>query len=145
MKCWHLGLICIVALTLTACKQKQQQAATYELKPYEPLAQMDAPPTTADDTYLADPYATDPMVAPRETTPASETTPVTTAEPLEETLIPTDEPAVRTHVVTKDDTLYKLARHYYNDQRKWRDIWEANRNRLPNPDRLEVGLKLIIP
>ena len=26
-----------------------------------------------------------------------------------------------------------------------RDIWEANKTRLPDPDQLQIGMKLIIP
>jgi len=51
----------------------------------------------------------------------------------------------RVHVVQKGDTLMKLARKFYNDPSRWRAIWEANRNRIPDPNRLEVGTKLIIP
>jgi nucleoid-associated protein YgaU len=49
------------------------------------------------------------------------------------------------YTVQKGDTLYKLARRFYNDQSRWRDIWEANRNRIPDPDKIAVGMKLIIP
>ncbi|RMF75340.1 MAG: LysM domain-containing protein [Planctomycetota bacterium] len=51
----------------------------------------------------------------------------------------------RVYEVRKGDTLYQLARQFYNDQARWRDIWNANRNRVPNPDQLYVGTKLIIP
>lgn len=51
----------------------------------------------------------------------------------------------RTHVVSKGDTLIKLSRYYYGNDPGWKDIWEANRNRVPNPNQLPVGMKLIIP
>ena len=51
----------------------------------------------------------------------------------------------RVYQVRKGDTLYRLARQFYSDQARWRDIWSANRNRVPNPDQLNVGTKLIIP
>lgn len=54
-------------------------------------------------------------------------------------------PESRTHQVTKGDTLYALARHYYDDQRRWKDIYEANRNQLPTPDALRIGQALRIP
>jgi nucleoid-associated protein YgaU len=47
--------------------------------------------------------------------------------------------------VQKGDTLYKVARRFYNDQSRWREIWEANKTRLPDPDKLPIGIKLIIP
>lgn len=53
--------------------------------------------------------------------------------------------AGRIHVVQRGDTLYKLARQYYNDQSQWRRIYEANRNQLPDPNVLKAGQKIIIP
>jgi nucleoid-associated protein YgaU len=50
-----------------------------------------------------------------------------------------------THVVVKGDTLYRLAREYYGDQSRWKEIYEANRDVLSDPHRLRVGQKLIIP
>ena len=51
----------------------------------------------------------------------------------------------RTHTVAKGDTLYKLARQYYNDQAKWKDIFEANRAEMGNPNQIRVGQRLVIP
>lgn len=51
----------------------------------------------------------------------------------------------RTHTVAKGDTLYKLARQYYNDQSRWKDIYEANRAEVGNPNQLRVGQRLVIP
>lgn len=50
-----------------------------------------------------------------------------------------------THVVARGDTLYKLARMYYNDQSKWRVIYEANRSQLSSPNQIRVGQQLVIP
>lgn len=51
----------------------------------------------------------------------------------------------RTHTVQKGDTLYKLARQYYNDQARWKDIYEANRAEMGNPNQIRVGQRLVIP
>ena len=51
----------------------------------------------------------------------------------------------RSHTVAKGDTLYSLARQYYGDQSKWRSIYDANRNELPDPNRIRVGQRLVIP
>jgi 5'-nucleotidase / UDP-sugar diphosphatase len=53
--------------------------------------------------------------------------------------------AGRIHVVQRGDTLFKLARQYYNDQSQWKRIYEANRTQIPNQNVLKVGQKLIIP
>ncbi len=49
------------------------------------------------------------------------------------------------HVVAKGDTLFGLARHYYNDQRRWKDIWDANHSAVSNPDLIHIGQELVIP
>ena len=49
------------------------------------------------------------------------------------------------HTVGKGDTLYALARHYYSDQRRWKEIYEANRGHISDPNRISVGQRLVIP
>ena len=51
----------------------------------------------------------------------------------------------KTHKVKQGDTLCKLARQYYNDGSRWRTIFEANREGIPNGDRLVPGQTLVIP
>lgn len=49
------------------------------------------------------------------------------------------------HVVVKGDTLGKLAERYYGDPALYTKIFEANRDRIEDPDRIQVGWKLKIP
>ena len=49
------------------------------------------------------------------------------------------------HTVQKKDTLYSLARQYYNDQHRWKDIYEANRSEIGDPNKIRVGQRLVIP
>jgi len=51
----------------------------------------------------------------------------------------------RYHTVAKKDTLYALARTYYGDQRRWKDIYEANRATISDPNKIFVGQRLLIP
>ncbi len=51
----------------------------------------------------------------------------------------------RYHVVAKKDTLFKLARMYYSDASRWRDIYEANRGEIEDPDKIYIGQQLLIP
>jgi len=52
----------------------------------------------------------------------------------------------RYHTVAKKDTLYSIARVYYNgDHTKWREIYEANRAEISDPNRIRVGQRLVIP
>lgn len=58
---------------------------------------------------------------------------------------PPERPLAREHVVKDGDTLGKLARHYYGQATDWPRIYEANRDRLPSPERLQIGQTLRIP
>ena len=53
--------------------------------------------------------------------------------------------AARTHTVASGDTLSKIAKHYYDDARKWRAIFEANRDQIKDPDLIHPGQVLTIP
>ena len=93
------------------------------------------------------PVATAAEAAPGETeTVAPSETTAGTARPL-----PKDnyakKPAAkaRTYKVKPGDTLQSISKKYYNDSRKWRTIYEANRRSLKDPNKLPVGKKLIVP
>lgn len=49
------------------------------------------------------------------------------------------------HTVRSNESLAVLSKKYYGDKAKWRVIFEANRDKMSNPDVLYVGLKLKIP
>jgi 5'-nucleotidase / UDP-sugar diphosphatase len=51
----------------------------------------------------------------------------------------------RIHIVQKGDTLSSISAKYYGSARQWRKIVAANRDNLPDPNRLTPGSKLIIP
>jgi nucleoid-associated protein YgaU len=51
----------------------------------------------------------------------------------------------RRHRVARGDTLSSLSLRYYGYSGGWPLIHEANRQTIPNPNRLEVGMDLIIP
>ena len=52
----------------------------------------------------------------------------------------------RSHVVKKGDTMYSIARLYYKgDVHRWHAIYDANRDRIPDPNQLKVGQTLVIP
>ncbi len=55
------------------------------------------------------------------------------------------QPRPGTYTVQKGDTLYSIARTMYGDQTRWKDIYEANRNQLPDPHTLKVGQTLRLP
>lgn len=49
------------------------------------------------------------------------------------------------HSVVKGDTLGKIAKHYYKDAAKYMAIFNANTDKLKNPDLIQVGQELVIP
>jgi len=51
----------------------------------------------------------------------------------------------RFHIVRKDETLSAIAEAYYGSENNWQKIFQANRSRLKDPDRIMPGTKLIIP
>ena len=53
--------------------------------------------------------------------------------------------APRTYEVKKGDSLSKIAKHVYGDANKWKQIFEANRDKLKDPDKIFPGQVLTIP
>jgi len=53
--------------------------------------------------------------------------------------------ATQWHEVKKGETLWKIAEQYYGDGNLYQKIFEANRDVLKNPDRINIGQKLRIP
>jgi nucleoid-associated protein YgaU len=56
-----------------------------------------------------------------------------------------ENPYQQTYVVQKGDTLSKIAAEYYGDVRLYTKIFEANRDVLEDPDKIQPGQKLRIP
>lgn len=49
------------------------------------------------------------------------------------------------HTVKSGESLSKIAAHYYEDMKKYDQIFEANRNILSDPDKIQPGQELVIP
>lgn len=49
------------------------------------------------------------------------------------------------YTVQKGDTLMGLARKHYGEVAKWKDIWNANRNKIPDPNVLKAGIQITLP
>ena len=58
---------------------------------------------------------------------------------------PVDPTAARTYEVQKGDSLWKIAAHVYGDGNKWKAIFEANRDKIKNPDLIHPGDVLTLP
>ncbi|MFT4297319.1 MAG: LysM peptidoglycan-binding domain-containing protein [Micropruina sp.] len=51
----------------------------------------------------------------------------------------------RTVTVRRGDTLSGLAEKHLGDSAKWTRIFQANRDRIEDPDQIDIGWKLVIP
>ena len=48
-------------------------------------------------------------------------------------------------MVGQGDNLGNISRKYYGEFKRWKDIAEANKEILPDPNKLKIGMKLVIP
>ncbi|HUL52143.1 MAG TPA: LysM peptidoglycan-binding domain-containing protein [Opitutaceae bacterium] len=93
------------------------------------------------------PPATRPLrLAPLTASPAPAVTraPVT-ARPPPAATAPPPPAAVRRHVVSQGETLYKIAQRYYGSGARWPEILAANRDILKNENSVRAGMELRIP
>jgi len=51
----------------------------------------------------------------------------------------------QSYTVKSGDSLSKIAKHFYGDGAKWHQIYEANRDKIKNPDLIHPGQELTIP
>lgn len=53
--------------------------------------------------------------------------------------------ASSTYTVKSGDSLSHIAKHLYGDASKWHQIYDANRDKIKNPDLIQPGWVLTIP
>lgn len=54
-------------------------------------------------------------------------------------------PVAKTYTVVSGDSLSRIAKHVYGDANRWHDIFNANRDLLDNPDKIQPGQVLKLP
>jgi nucleoid-associated protein YgaU len=54
-------------------------------------------------------------------------------------------PASQSYTVKSGDSLSHIAKHVYGDASKWHQIYDANRDKIKNPDLIQPGWVLTIP
>ncbi|MCR6664191.1 MAG: LysM peptidoglycan-binding domain-containing protein [Luteimonas sp.] len=54
-------------------------------------------------------------------------------------------PSERTYTIEKGDTLSAVAQRFYGKAKYWRQIHEANRDTIDNPDRIFPGQTIKLP
>ena len=169
MKKTCLVVLPMVFLSVLGCVQANPSVVAHSEQPFVPLGSADS---GGNSTYSAASHETrtaakdefidwekKPMIPVKVVAPGSTRTPAAT--PVRTTSAPAPAPATRDEILTprtasssaggrqhevrRGDTLYRLAREYYGNESRWRDIYDANRATLRNADTLAVGSKLVIP
>lgn len=51
----------------------------------------------------------------------------------------------KVYIVKAGDTLRKIAKETLGDAERWAEIYEANKDKVKNPDTIKVGQELTIP
>lgn len=51
----------------------------------------------------------------------------------------------KTYTVKSGDSLSRIAKQFYGDANKWHRIYEANRDKIKNPDLIHPGQEFTIP
>lgn len=54
-------------------------------------------------------------------------------------------PAFVNHTVERGESLSKIAKYWTGDANRWKEIFEANRDQLADPNKIDVGQVLRIP
>ena len=49
------------------------------------------------------------------------------------------------YVIEKGDTLSHIAKRYYGKASRWKDLFEANREVIQDPDKIFPGQKIRVP
>ncbi len=53
--------------------------------------------------------------------------------------------STKEYTIQKDDTLWKIAERELGDGNRWKHIYEVNKDRIKNPNKLRAGTRIIIP
>lgn len=54
-------------------------------------------------------------------------------------------PAARTYTVQPGDSLSRISKQFYGDANKYMKIFDANKDKLSDPDKIRAGMELLIP
>ena len=61
------------------------------------------------------------------------------------TTAPSTPSGAQSYTVKSGDSLSKIAKHFYGDASKWHQIYEANKDKIKNPDLIHPGQEFTIP
>jgi len=130
------AMVVVVAVVMMGCAPKREELP--QMEPADVTATAPAPTPADKPTVIETPAPMPPPSMPARVEKAP-------PRPALEKPVIERPPAPSTYTVKKDDTLSSIARNFLGDAKAWRKIYEANRNQIKNPDRLQVGMVLTIP
>ena len=79
------------------------------------------------------------------TAPAEQSAPAPAPEQAAANAPPAASSAAELYTVKKGDTLWSIAHKFYGKGNLWHRLYEANRDKLPDPGRLRTGMRLHVP
>lgn len=123
-----------VGITATLTPSPTPSRPLPSLTPESMVAPTPASTAIPTETPTATPTSTQSPTHPAISSPVATATPPSS---------PTREE--RKYVVKKGDSLSKIAQELYGDWRRWKDIYEANRGIIQNPNLIYPGQVLVIP
>jgi nucleoid-associated protein YgaU len=77
--------------------------------------------------------------------PAPKPAPEPISDPVPVVEVEEENRSTRTHVVAKGDTLSSISIKHYGVSNRWQEIYEANKEAIPNKNNIKIGTVLTIP
>ena len=152
-----VGIIVVVVVIIYTANKPEEQGPALPFGPNEMLMVEPAPaPVEVASPNKGAATVVEPIVTPNTvviTPPASEkaekeakvkvpATPTTPAGPPVKVV---EVRAPRYHTVEEGESLYGISEQYYGNGKYWKDIQEANKDKIKNENILQAGWKLRIP
>jgi nucleoid-associated protein YgaU len=103
-------------------------------------AMTDAPPTSNTNTEVP----VDTQMVASEPAPVTESGPIAAVEPPSRSSKSSMSGDGMAYTVRRGDTLMKIAFENYGDLYRWREIYEANRNQIQDPNQVPPGTQLTL-
>jgi nucleoid-associated protein YgaU len=133
-------VVLAVTFLVMGCAKKRE-----ELPQPEPgeLATTAPTPAVVEKPAVVETPPMPPPVTPRIERPGT-TKPIIEKPVIERPFV--EKPAASsTYTVKKGDSLSTISKHFYGDQKFWKRIYDANKDKIKDANKLKVGTVLTIP
>lgn len=134
-------LVGVAAMLTTGCSQKKDDT----LQPVEvgkaPAIEETLPPTV--ETMPPPPPTM--VTTPPKTKAVEKATPTTKADSKKAETKKVDTTKEQKYTVKSGDSLSSIAKHFYGEEKLWTKIADANKSKIKDKDKINVGAVLVIP